>query len=84
MRRRVLGGFARAFLMGAGYSESDVVRLGDLSGVTAERIQELLTVKLEEQKRTIEWASTRELELGIGARKKLKRARKKLKRARKK
>jgi hypothetical protein len=77
VRRRVLGGFAAAFLMGAGYSQSAVLKFGDLSGVTAERIQELLTSKLHEQKDTIEWAKTRHIQIGIGARKKLKRARKK-------
>lgn len=58
-RRRVLGGFAAAFLMGAGYSQSAVLKLGDLSGVTAERIRELLAAKLQEQKSALEWAKTR-------------------------
>lgn len=59
-RRRVLGGFAAAFLMGAGYSQSAVLKFGDLSDVTAERIRELLTAKLQEQKSALEWAKTRQ------------------------
>jgi hypothetical protein len=58
-RRKVLGGFAAAFLMGAGYSRFEVDGLGDLSDVGAERIRELLTAKLQEQKSTLEWAKKR-------------------------
>jgi hypothetical protein len=57
-RRRILGGFAATFLMAAGYSQSDVLKFGDLSDVTTERVRELLTAKVEERRRVIEWAKT--------------------------
>jgi hypothetical protein len=55
-QRRLLGGFAAAFLMAAGYNQYDVDRLEDLSDVCPERIRELLSAKLQEQKRVFEAA----------------------------
>ncbi len=76
-RRRILGGFAAAFLMAAGYSRSAVLKMGDLSDISSQRVHELLAAKVEERKRVLEWAKTRRIQLGIEAQKKLKRARKK-------
>lgn len=75
--RRILGGFAAAFLMAAGYSQSAVMKFGDLSNVSPEQIHELLAAKVAERKRALEWAKTRRIQVGLGAQKKLKRARKK-------
>jgi hypothetical protein len=57
-RRRVLGGFTARFLMAAGYSQSDVLKFGDLSDATIERVRKLLTAKVEERKRVMKWAKT--------------------------
>jgi hypothetical protein len=58
-RRRILRGFAAAFVMAAGYSKSVVLQMGDLFDVSAQRIRELLVAKVEERKRALEWAKTR-------------------------
>ncbi len=58
-RRKLLGGFAAAFLMAAGYSQYDADKLGDLSKAGSERIRKLLAAKLEERKRVLEWAKKR-------------------------
>jgi hypothetical protein len=75
-RHRVLGGFAVAFLMAAGYSKRAVLKMGDLTDVPPERIHELLAAKVAERKKTVDWAKRRRLKLGVGAQKKLKQARK--------
>lgn len=66
-RRRLLGGFAAAFLIAAGYNQYDVDKLGDLSDVTVERIRELLSAKLQEQKRVFEAAKNARFGLLPGA-----------------
>jgi ribosomal protein L32E len=76
-RRRILGGFAAAFLMTGGYSQVAVQKMGDLSDISPQRVHELLAAKVEERKRALEWAKTRRIQVGIEAQKKLKRARKK-------
>ena len=74
-RRRVLGGFAVAFLMAAGYSKRAVLKMGDLTDVPPERIHELLAAKIEKRKKAFDWAKTRRIQLGLRAQKKLKQAR---------
>lgn len=68
-QRRLLGGFAAAFLMAAGYNQYDVGKLEDLSDAGPERIRELLSAKLQEQKRVFEWAKKRHFGVLPGAKK---------------
>jgi hypothetical protein len=63
--------------MAAGYSQHDVEKLGDLSDVTAERVRELLSAKLQEQKRVFEAAKNARFGLLPGAKRARKLARKK-------
>jgi hypothetical protein len=53
-KRTLLGEFAKQFLKAAGYSNADIVGLGDLSRVDPSRIKEMLHVKVEEAKK-IDW-----------------------------
>ena len=53
-KRELLGEFAERFLKAVGYSNADIIGLGDLSRVDPSRIKEMLHVKVEEAK-TMDW-----------------------------